>query len=60
MVDQSARTLGLDDHELRTLIEILRYALDYCPIEGVSYEIKIAREQVEALIAKLEEALNAR
>ena len=50
----------LGDQELKTIVEILRYSLDYCPIEGVSYEMNITHDQVEALIGKLERALKPR
>ncbi len=43
--------------EIRMLIEILKYALDYCPIEGVSYEITMTKDEVQNLVAKLEKTL---
>jgi hypothetical protein len=45
------------DEEVKTLIEILKYSLDYCPIEGISYGVNITRDEVQNLIAKLEKAL---
>lgn len=45
------------EDEAKAIIEILRYSLDYCPIEGVSYEGRIVtRDEVENLIKKLEGA----
>jgi hypothetical protein len=38
-------------------IEILKYSLNYCPTEGVSYEVNVTRNTVQNLIARLEKAL---
>lgn len=47
----------LSDEEVKTLIEILKYSLDYCPIEGIGYDVSITRDGVQNLIVKLESVL---
>ena len=49
--------VGLDDEEMKTLIEILKYSLDNCPIESISQELDITGDKVEDLVTKLEKAL---
>lgn len=49
----------LGDEEVKTLIEILKYSLDYCPLESISEELNINGEKVEDLIARLEKALQS-
>jgi len=51
--------VGLGDEEVKTLIEILKYAVDYCPLESISEELNITGDKVEDLIAKLEKALKS-
>lgn len=51
------RQVELLNEEIKTLIEILKYSLDYCPIEGISYEITISKDEIQNLIAKLEKTL---
>lgn len=50
----------LSEEEIKILVEILRYALDYCPVESISHEFDITNAKVEDLIAKMEEALKPR
>jgi hypothetical protein len=47
------------DEELRTLIGVLKYAVDYCPLESISEELNITGDKVQDLIAKLEKALKS-
>ena len=54
----ASRKVELSDEEVKMFIELLKYSLDYCPIEGVSYEVNITRDKVQDLIVKLEKALN--
>jgi len=51
--------VGLDDEEMKTLIEILKYSRDNCPIESISQELDITGDKVEDLVAKLEKALKS-
>jgi len=51
--------VGLSDEEVKTLIEILKYAVDYCPFESISEELNITGDKVQDLIAKLEKALKS-
>ena len=46
--------LELSDHEVKILVAILKYSLDYCPVESISNELSIASDEVQDLIAKLE------
>lgn len=56
-MSSASHHIEFSDEEVKILIEILKYSLDYCPIEGVSYEVQITRDKVEDLIAKLEKVL---
>lgn len=49
--------VGFSDEEMKALIEILNYSLDYCPIEGISHGVSITRNKIQDLIAKLENGL---
>lgn len=51
--------LELNEREARILREILKFSLDYCPVEGVSHELEIARDEVQRLVTKLEEKLKS-
>ncbi len=57
----SGVSYGIDfnDVEVKTLIEILRYSLDYCPIEVASDVVRVTRERVENLLDKLEDSLRS-
>nr|MDO8082143.1 hypothetical protein [Candidatus Freyarchaeota archaeon] len=52
--------MELSEEEIKILVEILRYALDYRPVESISHELDVTNEKVEDLIAKLEKALKPR
>jgi hypothetical protein len=49
----------LDDKEMKTLIEILKYSLDNCPVESIGKELNITNDKVEDLVAKLGKALES-
>jgi len=49
--------VGLGDEEVKTLVEILKYAVNYCPLESISEELNITGDKVEDLIARLEKTL---
>jgi hypothetical protein len=49
--------LGTD--EVKTIIEILKYSVDSCPIESISTEVDITVNGVEDLIQKLTDALQS-
>jgi hypothetical protein len=49
--------LELEDNEIKSLIDILGFSLEVCPIESVGQEIKITRELVANLIIKLEKSI---
>jgi hypothetical protein len=44
------------NNEVKTNIEVLKYAVDSCPVEGISKEVDITINDVEDLIQKLEKA----
>ena len=48
------RQLELSDQEVKVLLAILKYSLDYCPIESVSNELNVTSDEVQNLITKLE------
>ncbi len=45
--------IDLTTEEARVLIDVLRYALDMCPVETISKEVFITREMLEDLMDKL-------
>jgi len=47
--------LDLSDEEVKTIIDILKYSQDYCPIESVSDRVDITIDRVQELIVKLEQ-----
>jgi hypothetical protein len=57
---RSVSRVELSDEEIKILVDTLRYALEYCPIESISHEVEITNEKFEDLIAKLEKALKSR
>ena len=54
------RQVELSDEELKIIVETLKYALNVCPIETVTYEVSVTTDKVQNLIEKLETALNAK
>ncbi len=54
-----AHHIELSDEEIQAVVEILRYAQDYCPLESISDEVKLDNDTVEDLIDKLETVLEA-
>jgi hypothetical protein len=52
-------TLELETDEVKTIIEILRYSVDNCPVESITNEVEISVDGVEDLIQKLRNALHS-
>ncbi len=48
------KQVTLDDKEIRTLIEILKFAEGACPVESINPDFAIDAEKIELLITKLE------
>ena len=48
--------LELGEKEVGTIIEILKFSLDSCPVESIGAREDITSDEVEGLIAKLEGA----
>ncbi|HJU13822.1 MAG TPA: hypothetical protein VJ792_05140 [Candidatus Nitrosotalea sp.] len=48
------KQVTLSDKEIRTLVEILKFAEGACPVESINQDFAIDAEKIEALIAKLE------
>lgn len=46
--------LELDDLDVKTIIEVLKYSLESCPIESISDQVSISSDGIEELIEKLE------
>jgi hypothetical protein len=46
--------LELSDQEVKILVTILKYSMDYCPIESISNELSITSDELQDLITKLE------
>ena len=51
--------LELGTDEIKTIIEILRYSVDNCPVESITNEVEISVDGVEDLVQKLEDALQS-
>jgi hypothetical protein len=49
--------LELEDDEIRSLVDILRFSLEVCPIESVGQEVKVTRDLIENLILKFEKSI---
>lgn len=46
--------IELSDEEVKTVVEILKYSVDYCPFDSISDKVDISITKVQALILKLE------
>lgn len=51
--------LELGTDEIKTIIEILRYSVDNCPVESITNEVEISVDGVEDLVQKLRNALQS-
>jgi hypothetical protein len=51
--------LELGTDEVKTIIEILRYSVDNCPVESITNEVEISVDGVEDLVQKLRNALQS-
>ena len=51
--------LDLKTDEVKTIIEILRYSVDNCPVESITKEVEISVDGVEDLVQKLRNALQS-
>lgn len=47
----------LSYEEAKTIVELLKFSLDSCPIESISHEVDITSDKVQDLITKLEKTL---
>lgn len=50
------KQVTLDEKEVKTLIEILKFAEGACPVESIDPDFAIDAEKIEGLISKLEGA----
>lgn len=48
------KQIMLDEKEIRTLVEILKFAEGACPVDSISQDFAIDAEKIERLISKLE------
>jgi hypothetical protein len=53
------RQVSFTDDELKALVEILRYALEVCPVEGIGYDMTITRDEIQDLIQRFEKTLRS-
>jgi len=51
--------IDLGDEEIKTLIAIMKFSIDACPLGSVSQEFEIDAEKLEKLIAKMEKGLQS-
>lgn len=49
------RQVSFNEKEIRTLIEILKFAEGACPVESINQDFAIDAEKIEAIIKKLEQ-----
>lgn len=50
------KQITLDEKEIKTLIEILKFAEGACPVDSINPDFAIDAEKIEALLSKLEKA----
>jgi hypothetical protein len=50
------KQITLDEKEIKTLVEILKFAEGACPVESIDPDFAIDAEKIEALLSKLEKA----
>ncbi len=48
------KQVTLNEREIKTLVAIMKFSIDACPLASVSNDFEIDSEQLEALISKLE------
>lgn len=48
------RQVTLSQMEIKTIIEVLKFAESSCPIQDISHEFEIDIDKIEGLISKLE------
>lgn len=49
--------LNLNEQEIKMLIDILRFSIAACPLDGISQDVKIDADMLEQLISKMENTL---
>jgi hypothetical protein len=49
--------LELSSEEVKTIVEILKYSIDSCPVESISDKVDISIAKLQDLILKLEATL---
>ncbi len=54
MVENMEKQVTLDEEEIKTLIEILKFAEGACPVESIDPNFAIDAEKIEGLLSKLE------
>ncbi|MHB9033396.1 MAG: hypothetical protein ACYC6L_10145 [Anaerolineae bacterium] len=60
MSDPSRKyTVQLDERELRIIVELMRFSLDYCPIQGICPELNVTADDIETIMTRLESELNS-
>ena len=50
------KQITLDEKEIKTLVEILKFAEGACPVESIDPDFAIDAEKIESLLSKLEKA----
>ncbi len=50
------KQIMLNENELKTIIEVLKFAEGACPIQDITHEFDIDADKLEGLISKLEKA----
>lgn len=53
------KQIALEEKEIKTLIEILKFAEGACPTESIDPDFAIDAEKIEGLISKLENLQNS-
>ena len=58
-VSYTLTTIELNEEEIKTLVAIMKFSIDACPLGSVSPDIEIDAEKLEKLIAKMEKGLES-
>ncbi|MDE1862391.1 MAG: hypothetical protein KGI33_05720 [Thaumarchaeota archaeon] len=56
MTEVNKKQVSLNENEIKSLIAILKFAEEACPVESIDQDFAINPEKIEALIVKLQGA----
>ncbi len=50
--------IEFSEEQLKILTEIVKFAYEFCPVEGLSLQVDITSKKVQSIIEKLEQYSN--